>query len=83
LFDNTTSWTDGQKADAMEQAHRLTKHYIKIIREHSEMQAFIEELQTDNVNLENKLTKKQGAIEYLERHETTTSPAALIQTQAP
>ncbi len=47
------------------------------------MQAFIEELQTDNVNLENKLTKKQGAIEYLERHETTTSPAALIQTQAP
>jgi len=75
-FRETSEWTDEQKDEAMDQAHRLAKHYIVVIKEHSEMQEANEklkselfELKNDNADLERELNIKQGQIEYLERRE--------------
>jgi hypothetical protein len=36
-FKDTSLWTEEQKHDAIEQAYRLAKHYIKVIKEHSDI----------------------------------------------
>jgi hypothetical protein len=86
-FSETSLWTQEQKDDAVDQAHRLATHYLKVIKEQSDMFAQIEKLNTrvelldsevqnlrqDNNDLENELAKKQGAIEYLEGQQRQSS----------
>jgi uncharacterized protein YdcH (DUF465 family) len=83
-FDETESWTDRQKAYAIDQAKRLASHYLELFEKHTDMQAQIAELNSriesldadvaelrqDNNDQENELAKKQGAIEYLERQQS-------------
>src|SRR5208282_4692268 len=93
-FSETSSWTVAQKDDAIEQARRLATHYIKVIKEHSDMLARIQatdtqvellsqevdNLRQENNDLENELSKKQGAIEYLEgqaSRQQSATPSAL------
>jgi chromosome segregation ATPase len=54
----------------------LAKHYIVVIKEHSEIQEANEklkselfELKNDNADLERELNIKQGQIKYLKRRE--------------
>jgi hypothetical protein len=86
-FSETSSWTDAQKDDAIEQARRLATHYIQTIEEHASMLTQlqssntqielqnheIDNLRQENNDLENELAKKQGAIEYLEGQQRQSS----------
>ena len=90
LFRETSEQTDEQKDEAIDQAHRLAKHYIVVIKEHSEIQEANEklkselfELKNDNADLEHELNIKQGQIKYLERRERRqeTPSDSLMPTQ--
>jgi hypothetical protein len=94
-LDETESWTDKQKADAIDQARRLATHYLELFEKHTDMQAQIAELNSriesldvdvaelrqDNNDQENELAKKQGAIEYLERQQS--QPRTTLSPDAP
>jgi hypothetical protein len=95
-FEETSTWTGPQQADAVKQAQRLATHYVKLYNEHVEMLTTIQKLQAriesldldvrnlqgDNIDLEHELTKKQGTIEYLEQQNRKPSATPSTSTDS-